>query len=283
MHKDRPSKLSISIPASEREFIAEAAKASRAVSVSQFVREAAIAQAKATLGRDIRNQQGPAIQAAGQTDVLTAYAQAARPDRLSEGEIVVPSIKRFTTIFSDRNRALLHWIGCNQPQSLYELSKRFRYPYSPMIQHLKGLEELGVIAHVELGDRNRAPYLKCCGLRLLLPFGESFDEQGDNLRLRITSSDEQHRPHDADITYRLMKEFSGLLSDHGWAFARLIKEHRPSSVAELGLLSGKSVQNSFLLIDKLTKLGVMNQNTAGRRKELKVVKDGLEIHLPFEK
>lgn len=254
-------------------------RTSNADSISAFIREAALESARSVMGRGAPPPARVAVQASDDAQIHYAYVGESAPGDACTPALGFASIRSFATNLSDRNRALLRWLGKNSPDSIHDLSNKFEYPYPSLSHNLRALEGLGLIGYDNVDQQSLRPYLRCNRLRLVLPFGAESGAGGRTFKLAVKSADDETVPPDVDLTLGSMEDFAAMLPDRGYALLQVIARHEPATIAALALLTGKSTQNTYTLVRHLVKPGLVKTEEAARHKRPLLAYDGLSLDI----
>jgi predicted transcriptional regulator len=268
---ERKTQFVIVLPASQRSFIAAAAKRAGAPSLSAFIRDAVLEKSRSVLGGDADLPIVTAGARRSPVEILDAVVDVAPAD-LSAPHAVFPGLHAFAAHLSDRNRAILRWIGTHEAESIHELSRRFDYSYAGLSRTLGSLAALGIVGHGTGTDaRCQPPRLLCHRIRLHLPFHDHALAQPRILRVSLGDA----CATTADIACPSMDDFSTVVTDRGYTLLRLIAAHNPMTVGALGKLTGTTSQNAYPVLRRLAKFGLVRMEGGSRKKKPVLLYDGL--------
>lgn len=270
------SHLSVSITELEKEFIVEAARISGATSVSAFVRDLAVEQASRVLGRKLPEAPRPASRSIVLQDVLHVRIKGSGEKR---GCAVFPTIRRFATAFSDRNRAALRCLGRSEAGSVHELCQTGGFSYTNMSSSLRRLEAFGVVGYEAESGRRRIPRLACKKVSLYLPIAEEGALCGRILHIGVRAASDEVLAPGADRVLDSMEAFARGLPDRGYAMLKLLARRRPASIVEVARKTGTTVTNTYFLLRLLKAGGYVEIEENGREKVPSVPYDAIRVEI----
>jgi predicted transcriptional regulator len=277
-HEDPKTQLVVLLPVSEKGFIVEAVKESGAASMSAFIRTAMLERSSAVLGRDPPTTSTPRQVWQAPSKILNLYLGKNVPPGARMPAAALPNIRRFGTLLSDRNRALLNWVGANGSESIHDLSRRFDYPYVLLSRILHALAGHGIIQLRPNGAdaRRQSAWLLHDRLRLYLPLCGALDDTAGILRIAIGA---RAASEGADFVCPSMDDFSRSLTDGGYRMLRFIADHHPETIGAVGKLSGTTSQNAYSLLDRFAKFGLVRLEVTGRKKRPVLLYDGVTVDI----
>jgi predicted transcriptional regulator len=273
---DQKTQLVVVLPLYEKELVVEAARKSCAPSLSAFIRDAVLERSRAILGSDALARRRsisrlPLVSA----DCLDAFIGGV-PDDRSSAHAVFPRLHAFAAHLSDRNRAILRWIGTHEAESIHELSRRFDYSYAGLSRTLGSLAAFGIVGYdVGADARCQPPRLLCRRLRLHLAFRDDALAHPRILSVGLGEAPAK----DVDITCASMDEFSTVVTDCGFALLRLIAAHDPPTIGAVGKLTGTTSQNAYPVLRRLEKFGLVRMEGGSRKRKPILLYDGLTFDI----
>lgn len=277
---NRSTQFVVRVSETEKRFILDAAAKDKSASLSIFAREIVLAEAKRILGHDSDlSNAGTSITQPKAVEVLNAYLDAGRPAGLIDPVAIFPSIPNFAAMLSDRNRELLSWLDENEGMSIHEVSQKFEYSYPFLSRTLRNLAATGIIGYDPIADaRCNSPRLLCRTLRLHLPLRQAAAGKEKVFRFILGCPNETEPPN---VTCSRMRDFTDVISDSAYRLLRLMAAHKPSTIGDLGKLTGKTSQNVYPLLRKLKAAGIVKVTGNNRKKHAALKFDVITLDVNF--
>lgn len=284
MKKPPRTQLTIVVPASEKNFVIEAAKATGADSLNDFIRKATLKEARAVLGRDLGPKDEPITVSTANKLYQTLNAYIGRlPGRgAKQPAVTIPNLRSFATLFSDRNQAILRWLAEKEPESVHALAERFSYPYEAISKNLNRLAQYGIVSLRDGEGRRKVPVLECQKIHMRFFFHEDLQEKPKLLKVVIEDTASSTRRTKHTIKCKSMDYFIKWVPARGYEMLTRISAEQPDSIVAMAKKGNSIDGNKYKMIDHLVDCGLVVLDKHGHKKRPELVFDGLELLLTFK-
>ncbi len=170
---------------------------------------------------------------------------------------VFPTVARFATVFSDRNRAMLRFIIENKPSTMHEIAYALDYPHASLTRAIAALEEHGVIALKQGARQARVPVVLHKQVVLHVPLQKGVT--GKMLTLFLGPDRPKGRGSKGRFLVSIDELSAAIPGKNGLQVLRLIGECQPYTVAELGRRAGKAAPHhySHALVKRFVAFGLV--------------------------